>query len=481
MSKRAKEIDSPSEFQREVETLIRLTYDAETIKRIMNNPRQYLISRDIADGSAQIGALVDAYIRSFPNYGIIRGIVENMLIRPTNRTDCFIFDVEKEITEVKDYSFLSELITDKNALLRNQKNIKVIYDPNLNMGPLKQDGQEVFNNYKAPKWKDDLRKGRVTLEPISELPPEYSKFFQHLCDGDTESINYVLDWIAISLQTRNLTFLCLIGSQGIGKGVLCKIISALHGQRNSGNVLFESISKQFNAFMADKTFLLLDEVSQISREQNNKLKKQNDDVMEIEQKNKNSQTDIKNFINVAIASNHLDALRIEANDRRLSLPTLTEARLETILSIPQMKALYENEENLTKFAHYLLQRKYNPDYISYSFKSKQFARILNASTFDWEKWFIDEFCKEYAGRTISCRSAIEYANTKFRKANITTAKLTDLCGRFTGIYELIKTSEYEEFIGDGSLADSKGDKRVHSITIKDLTKQKNYELIEKEH
>ena len=481
MSRGAKEINSPNAFRSEVETLIRWAHDTTTIANMLGNAREYTISISVANGSADIAKLVEVYAKAFSPYKEIQSIMENILIAPTDRPGHYVYDIGKETLKRMDMAYLDKVFLDKNALTRNMKPVPMRYMPRSPMGLLETPQGEIFNCYKAPKWLDDIQKGRVTLAENPPLPEFFRTFLMHLCAGDLASVEFILDWMAISLQARNKTYLCLVGAQGIGKGMLCKLIQALHGDENSLDMMFASLMKQFNGMMADKTFILLDEISQITKAEDDKLKKQNDDLIEVERKGKESDAHVKNHSNIALASNHFDALRVDGKrPRRLSLPTLTTEKIQTVFNLQQIMTFHTDQARNTELAHFLMRRKYKEERISEPFESEQYRKILNASSVDWEKWFMDEFCKEYQGHVVSCRSAIEFACTKFRKANITNVKLSSLEEKFPGIFRIAKTDDYEEFTGDGALITPKGGKRVYAIAINELKNQKNYDTVETE-
>jgi hypothetical protein len=209
------------------------------------------------------------------------------------------------------------------------------------------------------------------------------------------------------------------------------------------------------------------------------LKKQNDDEIEIEKKNVDSEV-VENYSNIYISSNHLDSLRIEPGDRRYSIVSLTDKRLEHVFNETEINALTEDKTLVENFAYYLYHRPYNRKNITFAFKSSRALEIMNATALDWEKWFIDEFCKDNEGSTIKAKDIVEFARGEFTKSNITISALESLASRFSGIFKITKRSAYKEINVAGNIVMSKDEKRVFCVEINKLDKQAKYDIIETE-
>jgi hypothetical protein len=229
-----------------------------------------------------------------------------------------------------------------------------------------------------------------------------------------------------------------------------------------------------------KTFIYLDEVNKVTSEQADKLKKQNDDQIEIERKNVDAEV-LENYSNICISSNHLNSLRLEPKDRRHSIVALTGVRLENVMADEDINRLTEDKELVSRFARYLYYRKYNPKNITFAFKSSRALEIMNATAQDWEKWFMDEFCKDNAGHTMKAKDVIEYARDNFRKATITISSLVGLSERFSGIFRVVKTDKYSNIDMTGVVKASSDSKRVFCVEINKLKEQAKYDIIEEEH
>jgi hypothetical protein len=124
-----------------------------------------------------------------------------------------------------------------------------------------------------------------------------------------------------------------------------------------------------------------------------------------------------------------------------------------------------------------MTREYNYKYVSYPFRSDQTLKILQSSTLDWENYFLDEFCKDFADECISVKSIIEHLKHNFQKSFITQNTLESLSEKFPGIFSIkkrvdYKELEYKESNGKENLIKPKGiEKRVYAINIEKLEKQ----------
>lgn len=487
MSEKKKIITTPVQLKLEVERLCGDAYDAVYIYNLLSSSG-YTVSESVALNTAELRDKVHQYCNEYEPYHRIQKVVSNTLIMPLNKRNWFIWDEANYRTYPTKKETVTVDFNKKQDYLRNSKQVQVTYLPKRKHGLTMHNGELIFNSYKAPSWLEEHYRFGKPLPIVTEVPPLYEKFIRHLVDNDEESYNYVLDWIAISLQARNLAFLTTIGSAGIGKGFLARIIDALHGFNNSVMVEFATIQSNFNSATAEKTFVYYNEANRMSEKDKAKMKTQNEDKIRNEQKGVDAEV-VANYSNVYISSNNLDAMQLDSDDRRFSIINLTTKRLETVLTQNEISQLAPKEgqtfEQLNQFGYYLMQRKYNPNYAIDSFKSEQTKRIKDAAAADWEKWIIEDFCKEFAGRTITCRAVAEHASIHFKKVTITERALRLLSGKFPGVFKIVNTEDYEEaaFINNKpgfTPSENVHGKRLRAMQINEKDKQQNHEVRERD-
>ncbi len=173
------------------------------------------------------------------------------------------------------------------------------------------------------------------LEPIVErklnvwrssgITPEEGDVGQFLCHSEylipeeTERA-HVLNFLGHIVQKpriKVLHALLLYGMQGIGKSYLARVLELVLGQHNVRVIGMPELSSSFNAWVEGVQVVRVEEVMMLGRrELMNKLKPLiTESTITINQKGLPTYT-IPNRVNLLFFSNHYDALRLDADDRR---------------------------------------------------------------------------------------------------------------------------------------------------------------------
>lgn len=263
-------------------------------------------------------------------------------------------------------------------------------------GPLRKDslGIDVYNTYAPPEWKREHFFFGTPLPAVPALPALYEEYFTHLTGGDADSKEYLLDWLATSLTSRNFTMLTAIGAQGIGKGLLGSILEQLHGSRNFHEGRDQVFKSHFNAQIMNKTLVYVDEVDLRTKDAQDRMKAMVNEHIEIERKGHDA-VYAKNYASFYLSSNTYDAIRMDHDDRRFSIIQLTE---KSILDTPLGARLADltGAANIRALAHYLVGRPVNRA-MNRPFKSARTEEVKEASLADWESWLVHEWAEENAG------------------------------------------------------------------------------------
>lgn len=329
------------------------------------------------------------------------------IVNLADPTDCLLLEPSTGITLKIHPMILAKTIGNRNdqVLYQQQSVINAIFDyDRFGSGPIyldKATGAFVYNQYIPPKWQHkEFYFGEAAQKQPESLPEIYNLFFNHLVAEHAESKEYILDWLATALKDRNYTILTALGEEGIGKGVLGLIMSALFGEANFVKVRDEIFKTKFNGQLANKALVYIDEVALKSAEDHNRLKDVVNDKIEVERKGKDA-IYIENSASYYLSANDLDAIKPSAGDRRFSIIQLTEEKLShtpLIRRIEEMTSI----DNIAQLAAYLRARAVERDMLK-PFVSARTEDVKEAGLADWEAYVVFDWTVSNVGKTVDVR------------------------------------------------------------------------------
>lgn len=313
------------------------------------------------------------------------------------------------------------------------------YEPHKKERIIPTGGIPMFNEYQEAPWR--------LLDVAAELPKVHEDFLRHLTNGDEASFNYLLDWLALSLTGRNLTILCALGVQGVGKGILGSLMQKLHGPTNFNKVRDSVFKAKFNAQLFNKTLIYVDEAVLDDRESVNRIKDIINDLVEIERKGMDAIT-INNHSSYYLSSNDLSAIKIEASDRRFSIIDLTDTPLRFTPYIKTIDAIM-NDNNVAALGNYLLSRELESDMLN-PFVSARTKAVLEEGLAEWEAYIIQDLAPTQLGKepmTLAALGEEIMRNCGLRSAPGRT-KIKHLCERFPKVlrFKTMGQKRYIEFL-----------------------------------
>lgn len=297
-------------------------------------------------------------------------------------------------------------------ILMNSKNVvaKYNYEPfkNALLFTDEETGVNILNEYQPPIWQRSSFLGTGELPEARSAPPDIiKKFLTHLVEGDADSYNYILDWIATAIKSRNLTILTTIGDEGVGKGTLGYLLCDIFGVSNYVKVRSDVFKDKFNSQFENKRLVFVDELGLNSPAEYNRFKDVVNDDIELEKKGKDAKS-VRNFASFFIASNDTRAIRPSPGDRRFSLINLTKTKLKDSVLRHDLWRLRDRQV-IEQFVGYLLVHKVTHDMMA-PFKSQaKTQEITEAALSEWEHYFLYEYLEENMGKTIDMRIAAETA------------------------------------------------------------------------
>jgi hypothetical protein len=262
---------------------------------------------------------------------------------------------------------------------------KVVFNPyslqHLSYGEL---NELLINSYNPPYWRE------VEFTGTPSIPPFFDKLLNHLfpTEGHKE---YVLAWICRAVLGRNNTILTLVGAKGIGKTLLASTVGNLVGKKYYAVVGNSILTEKFNSPMKNNRLLFLDEVVAKNQEELSKLKSYVNKYIPIEEKGVDTETK-ENFNSIILSCNVDDNIGLQADDRRYSVPDLTDINLMAIMTEDEINEFAQDIEEeksttLQELGNWILENgeEYMDKYPDYSpLKSKSFYHIVRSNMALWQ-------------------------------------------------------------------------------------------------
>lgn len=232
--------------------------------------------------------------------------------------------------------------------------------------------------------KDDTHKLR-TIKTTRTFPT-ISRVIKSVCGDSAEAVNRFTNWFAYIIQRREpaRTAWLMHGIQGTGKGILFNyIISPIVGHRYVQVKRLEEIEDNFNGFMHETLFLMIDEI-QISNAKNRNavMAKIKNLITEPTVSIRAMRTDsfmVENNVNLILASNMPDPIEIDPSDRRINVADYQDNKLE--ITHDDIIAI---EEELFNFTKYILSYKVDVQAARTPMESesREHLKYLTRSTID---------------------------------------------------------------------------------------------------
>lgn len=266
------------------------------------------------------------------------------------------------------------------------------------------------NFSKVPYYVNTYRKTVYALNPIvPDVPLEVGtsillkdqcpiiyKVMSHMLGNGNQEFERFINWLAHIYQTRKKTGVSwvLTGTQGTGKGIFySRILKGLFGPQHVPMRYLQSMEEQFNLYMRDALFLVVDEFHMASASTGaskmaDKLKNQITENTITIRGMRSNQTEIPNYTNYIFNTNRSDAVNIEPGDRRYNIgPKQEQKLLDAYPELAEKLDTKELEAELYKMAGALSTYKVNKRLVETPIDNtaKENMRTVSMSVFD-------EFC-----------------------------------------------------------------------------------------
>ena len=230
---------------------------------------------------------------------------------------------------------------------------------------------------------------------IQDLTPNVFLLIDHILGNGQEEFERFINWMAYIYQTRQKTKTSwvLSGTQGTGKGLFYNtVIKPLFTEQQAPMRALESIEEQFNLFMRNALFLVVDEfhmgsaktgTSKIADKLKNWIAEKNVSIRAM----RSNSVQVESYCNFLFFTNRLDAVKIDTGDRRYNIAPRQETKLlDAHPDLPEK--LYNMDHELRAFAGVLSTFKYEERFIHVPIdnRAKEQMRNVGMSVFE-------EFCK----------------------------------------------------------------------------------------
>lgn len=268
-----------------------------------------------------------------------------------------------------------------------------ISDPNLNVasrfGLYPPDTEDVMNT-----WLGFNVSPTPHVVSSSEIQP-FISYIKLITDGDTQGVDYVLDWLADLVQNplraedARTAIVLQSDAKGTGKSTFVHLISTFFQPSNTAT--YSKLSRlvgQFNARLMPVVFMGLEEVANDTAYQIPAIKTMlrdmlTNDKMEIEKKGLDSIT-VPNRLHVVFTTN-AEFIFFDANDRRFTVFEVPTHKQNDKIYFGELHSWW-NDRGREKTYTYLMQRKYQTASITESYKGSATIAASVRRLYNLDAW-----------------------------------------------------------------------------------------------
>ena len=231
-------------------------------------------------------------------------------------------------------------------------------------------------------------------QKIADSCPLIYKLMTHILGGQNLEVEHFTNWLAYIFQTKRkaMTAWVLQGVPGTGKGIFyTKVLRPLFGNEHVPMRALQNIEEQFNLYMRQALFLVVDEFHMASANAGtmkiaDKLKNAiTENTMTIRAMRSN-QVEMPNYTNFIFLTNRMDAVKIEEGDRRYNIAPRQEQKLEHVY--PEViDGIDDISKELHKFAALLRNYKVNKQLVRTPIANNAKAQMAQVTMSVMEEFF----------------------------------------------------------------------------------------------
>lgn len=254
-----------------------------------------------------------------------------------------------------------------------------------------------INRYQAP----EILKKAIPVNHKAKYPRNIARIIDHVFAYDREIIDRFINDLAYVVQKRKklITAYLASGTEGSGKGLMFTlIIQPIFGDQYCTQTDQDAFGSQFNSFLTENVFVLVNEVSgnfsSNERKNLNTIEKIKisitDEKIQIEGKNKD-RINGKNVCSLLFATNRRHGLVLSKDDRRFNVAPRQEQKINETKWWKAMKGYFPLKEKVAveiqEFVWYLKQIKIKDKWIGTVIQNEAKAQLQTMSSTNAETFF----------------------------------------------------------------------------------------------
>jgi len=210
--------------------------------------------------------------------------------------------------------------------------------------------ERFVNQYQRSKYIRNAGKN------VKTFPPTIKRVLMSVSGDNLDTFKHLINWVATIVQKRQRTQTMWVfhGVPGTGKGVLVhEILAPILGPEYVQVKSLSSLEEEYNQYMERSIILMIDESKRTQTKNAEKvlarLKQATTDPVIPIRKMRSDPYMAKNYMNIIIASNYPDPIKLEAGDRRVNVAEYQTKKLR--LNADDIKSI---RSELTSFASILM-------------------------------------------------------------------------------------------------------------------------------
>ena len=219
---------------------------------------------------------------------------------------------------------------------------KVVFDPTNEKGIQLDEVPYYVNLFRRTKYMQLAEENVKELTygeaiQIQKIAPNFYKLLMHTLGNGKPEFEHFVNWLAYIYQNKKKTMTAWIftGIPGTGKGLFVhKILKPLFGEQQTPMRALENIEEQFNLYMRQALFLVVDEFRMADSgsvgKMADKLKHQITEPNLTIRAMRTNQIELPSFTNFLFLTNRADAVKIEDSDRRYNVAPRQEQKIEEV-------------------------------------------------------------------------------------------------------------------------------------------------------